>query len=134
MSFYTYQNKAWAILEKKLEILMKEDETGKYAEMKKLMSESASEAFKKETKSEDVADLFADAVNSSMFNNEAFAKQLTNRTHRTLQQSAFRAFKACVDGWAENEKEGWYDMRNEATVKASVKVKEALKDDYFPLV
>ncbi len=129
---HTYQNKAWKILEKKLENLAKEDD--KYNEIITLMRESASEAFKTPTKTDDVAKLLADAVNSSSFENKEFAEEITHRTHRTLQQGVFRAFNACVNSWADMDKEGWYDLRNEATVKASTKVKEVLKDDYFPLV
>jgi hypothetical protein len=131
MGYYTYQNKAWAIMESKIE-KMEDKEVAE--QFKKLMSESASEAFKKPTKTEDVADLLMDAVNSSSFDNETFAKQITGRTHRTLQQSFFRAFMDCVDEWDNYHKENMFDLRNEATVKASTKIKEALKDDYLPLV
>lgn len=134
MSYSTYQNKAWAILEKKIETLMPHDEDGRYEEFKRMMSESASEAFKKPTKTEDVADLLMDAVNSSAFDNKAFAKQITERTHRTLQQSFFRAIMACVRTWSQMHHEKWFDLRNEATVNASAKIEEVLKDDYFPLV
>lgn len=131
MSYSLYQNKAWEIMQGKVNNL----ENKELAEqIQKLMSESASEAFKKPTKSEDVADLMADAVNSSIFDNEAFAKQITQRTHRTLQQSFMRALKTVFASWTEMEKDGWYDHRNEATVKASKKVNEVLKDEYFPMI
>lgn len=134
MSYYTYQNKAWAIVEKKLDALASADTTGVYEEMKRLMSESASEAFKQHTKTADVAELLMDAVNSSSFDEEEFATVITQRTHRTLQQSFFRGIMATIKKWSEFNKAGIYDLRNEATVKASTKIEEALKDDYFPLV
>jgi hypothetical protein len=131
MGYYTYQNKAWAIMEDKI----KKMEDKELAEQfQKLMSESASEAFKKSTKTEDVADLLMDAVNSSSFDDEAFAKQVTQKTHRTLQQSFMRAIVKTIHGWSKMHKEDWFDLRNEATVKASSKIVETIKDDYFPLV
>lgn len=135
MSYYTYQNKAWAILEKKIEALLPHDEDGRYEEFKKMMSESASEAFKKPTKTEDVADLLMDAVNSSSFEGEDFARQITQRSHRTLQQKFFReGIMECINHWDAFHKAQMFDLRNEATVKASVKIRETLKDDYFPFV
>jgi hypothetical protein len=134
MRAYLYQNKAWEMLEKKLDEMVADGNTEMAEQMRQLMRDTASEAFKKPTKSEDVADLLADAVNSSMFDEDEFARQVTHKTHRTLQQSIFKTFKACVGYWAKFEKEGMYDLRNEATCKASKKVEEALKDEYIPFV
>lgn len=135
MAMYTYQNKAWKILEDKLKELVKEEDNEKYKEMQRLLSESAEEAFKQPTKAEDVAELLTDSVNSSMFENQDFARVITQRTHRTLQQSTMRAFIACVDNWADMHDSGMYDLRNESTVKASKKIREALVDnDYFPFI
>lgn len=133
MGYSTYQNKAWKIMEQKVK-QMKDDGDSRYEDFNKLMSESASEAFKKSTKTEDIADLLMDAINSSAFNSEAFAKQITRRNHRTLQQSFMRAIKECINEWDELHQEDWYDSRNESTVKVSSKLNEVLKNENFPLI
>jgi hypothetical protein len=134
MSYSTYQNKAWEIMEKKVKQMKETGDSNLAEQLQAIMSESASEAFKKPTSTKEIAGLLMDSVNSSAFDDEEFATVVAERTHRTLQQSFFRAIMACVKKWDERNKEGWFDLRNEATVKASSKIKEALKDDYFPLV
>jgi hypothetical protein len=132
MEMYTYQNKAWKILEGKIE-QMKKDGDSRAEEFERMMRESASEGIRKSTDTKELAGLLMDGVNSSAFNNEEFAKAVTT-SHRTLQQSFMRAIVRTINEWDNLHKENWYDLRNEATVKASSKMVEVVKDDYFPLV
>ena len=57
------------------------------------------------------------------------------RSHRTLQQSAFGLFLAWAYKMAKLP-EGWYDLRNEASIKASKKIVEALGEygDNLPFI
>jgi hypothetical protein len=57
-----------------------------------------------------------------------FVKQLTTRTHRTLQQLCMTLFVKCIEAWAEDK--GGHDARNEATVKLAKKIVEATGDKY----
>lgn len=61
----------------------------------------------------------------------AFVEELTLRTHRTLQQKAMGVFIQAMVAWAENYNKGsgWYDARNEATVKMSAKIVEMLEKE-----
>jgi len=83
----------------------------------------------------EAAHLLMRHLNVFSFNNEAFAKAICN-DHRTLQQSAMRAFLACIQQWKEAHDEGRYDMRNEATVRLAKKMLEAVdeKDLYLPMI
>jgi hypothetical protein len=69
---------------------------------------------------------------------QAFVEQITQRTHRTLQQSIMGLFVGVLEVWAENAKSpGRYDARNEATVKLAAKMIEATGDKYdrgLPLI
>lgn len=69
---------------------------------------------------------------------EAFAVELTDRTHRTLQQRCMDLFVACIEIWAERSKRpGLFDARNEATVKLAKKMVDATGDKYdrfLPLI
>ena len=60
-----------------------------------------------------------------------FVEELTLRTHRTLQQKAMGVFIQVMIAWAENAKKGsgWYDARNEATVKMAAKIVEMLEKE-----
>ena len=75
---------------------------------------------------------FINAINFMSFRSKDFVEVVT-RAHRTLQQSAFRLFMACIKEWATHEH---YDARNEATVKLSKRIVEALGDeiDYTPFI
>jgi len=127
-----YQAKAWQSMKKQIDKLAETDE--KFFEVRKMMSTIVSEEFKKRTRGEDVAEVLTDYVNSSSRHDEDFTDVITQRTHRTLQQGVFKLFMGCVDGWAEMDKKNMHDPRNEATVKQSTKIKEALKDDYLPFI
>jgi len=53
---------------------------------------------------------------------------LTQREHRTLQQSAFSLMLACIEAWADKE-EFQFDGRNEDTVKISRIIKARLLEE-----
>lgn len=64
-----------------------------------------------------------------------FAEELTNGTHRTLQQTCMVMFVECLKRWEKAYNDGYYDARNEATVLAAKKMLAALGDDnYFPFI
>ena len=56
-----------------------------------------------------------------------FAEQITDRTHRTLQQAIMRAFLLCIERWAAAPH---YDLRNAATVLLCRKFIAATGDKY----
>jgi len=58
----------------------------------------------------------------------AFVEQVTQNTHRTLQQRIMGVFVACIEAWAEDK--GGHDGRNEATHKLCKKICEATGDKY----
>lgn len=64
-----------------------------------------------------------------------FVEQLTNRTHRTLQQRIMALFVRAIEAWAEDK--GGHDARNEATVKLAKRMIDASGDKYdryLPLI
>lgn len=69
------------------------------------------------------AEALSDAVNEVTFDYDSFALALSSQ-HRTLQQSAMRAFIAFAKAVAEFDTDGYYDLRNEASVKLAVAIKE----------
>jgi hypothetical protein len=85
----------------------------------------------------ELADALADFVNGGDKKDvEEFVQQLTNRTHKTLQQGAMRLFVATIEKWASLN-ENQYDLRNEATVKLAKRIINATGDKYdrgLPLV
>jgi hypothetical protein len=62
---------------------------------------------------------------------EAFASQLTQCEHRTLQQLAFGLFWLCIKSWAKREH---FDARNEYTVKTCKDLVESREELYLPYV
>lgn len=70
---------------------------------------------------------FVNTLGSCHEENEFFVFMLTQGTHRTLQQNAFRLMWQCVKGWAETP-DNRVDQRNEATVKAC---REIVKTQVF---
>lgn len=58
-----------------------------------------------------------------------FAKWLTTREHRTLQQSCMSLFVQCIQHWAELPADG-FDARNAATVKLCKQMVDATGDKY----
>lgn len=84
----------------------------------------------------EMLDEFANANDKHKF--KAFAEQVTQRTHRTLQQGIMRLFIGCLEMWAEKSTNpNHYDARNEATVKMAAKMIAATGDKYdrhLPLI
>lgn len=81
-----------------------------------------------------VVDKMSRFVNGMSRHPESFVKYVTSE-HRTLQQSMFNLFLACMKEWAACADKGWYDGRNEFTVKQSKKIMEAIGDnDRAPLI
>lgn len=72
--------------------------------------------------SKKLADHFSNFVNTMARHPEYFAECVVSE-HRTLQQSMFNVFMACIKKWSEQEH---FDMRNEFTVKTSKKIMETL--------
>lgn len=72
-------------------------------------------------------DEFVNANDSKKF--EEFAATVTERAHRTLQQSMMRLFLRCIEKWAATE-ENRYDARNEATVLLCRKIVKGTGDKY----
>ena len=68
-------------------------------------------------------DLLSD-LNEMGFDSKSFADEIM-RGHRTLQQSAFSAFLACVKAWSGLDANR-YDARNEYTCQKSREIAELL--------
>jgi hypothetical protein len=73
----------------------------------------------------EVAQELMRGINTMSLNPTPFVEVVT-QDHRTLQQAVFRLFAACVREWATHER---FDDRNEATVRLSKRIVEALGDD-----
>ena len=68
-------------------------------------------------------------------NVRAFVKEF-QMEHRTPQQRMVRMFVEVLKSLAENGKRGpgWYDLRNEASVKFAMEIADHLENAYFPLI
>jgi uncharacterized protein YecE (DUF72 family) len=75
---------------------------------------------------EQMAKQFSDFVNVSIHDKNEFADVVTGE-HRFLQQEMFNAMLKCIERWAEDGKDGYFDARNEYAVKASQAMIEGLK-------
>ena len=62
---------------------------------------------------------------------EAFATQLTQYEHRTLQQLVFGLMWMCIKLWAKREH---FDARNEDTIKTCKALVESRDELYLPYV
>jgi len=81
-----------------------------------------------------LAQQLADFVNSESSDAvQGFLDELTQRTHRTLQQSVFRLFCRVIFTWA-NVNEEKYDLRNQFTIKSSQKIVKALDGMLPPVI
>lgn len=80
---------------------------------------------------EEVAEKLEKFVNSFSFPAEEFADRITQRTHRTLQQSIMRIVIALLQRWSDNYEKGIYDLRNEDTCKLADKMIKGAGDDLF---
>lgn len=72
-----------------------------------------------------IAGELTDAANRMDFDPKAFADAV-RREHRSIQQSVFIAVVALLDGWARDADTNNFDLRNEDTVKASLRLMNAV--------
>lgn len=77
-----------------------------------------------EERAREAARNLSKAVNEMSFDVESFADEILCM-HRTLQQTAFGAFLACIKAWSELPSRR-FDMRNAFTVKKSREIVELL--------
>lgn len=74
----------------------------------------------------DLANAFSYFANgASKQDIEEFAK-LVNSDHRTLQQTMFAIMMKCVEMWAADYDNGYFDARNEMSCQASKQIVEHL--------
>ena len=88
---------------------------------------------------EDLAQLTEEFVNGALDSeNQKFAIYITERSHRTLQQSIMGLFMRTIELWAARATNpNHYDLRNAATVKLAAKMVAATGDQYdrfLPLI
>lgn len=132
MTAYLYEARAWQELKKMVEEKALTDES--FKEIQDLMSDLSYKNFKKRTNPKDVVGTLEGFANSSLsFEGKEFAKLVTS-LHPTLQQSVFRLFLTCIPLWTEKHENGYYDLRNEQTVKLSSKINEVVKNEGIPLI
>jgi hypothetical protein len=85
------------------------------------------------TTSEELATFLSDFVNvlggHSAEEDKFIGLVLSN--HRTLQQNTFRLMYKLMQAWAIEGERGNFDMRNEATLKACVKITKTLEEDGY---
>jgi hypothetical protein len=75
---------------------------------------------------------FAAMGSESTFAN-GFVDEIAH-SHRTLQQNFGGLLKVVIAHFASLNKEGWYDLRNEATVKMCAKLNEISKENHLPFI
>lgn len=82
------------------------------------------------SKGKEIAEALSKLVNimSNDEEEEAFINVVLT-DHRTLQQKMARIFLQCVVRWSKDFDRGWYDLRNEQTVKICKKITELLKEE-----
>ena len=82
---------------------------------------------------EELATYLSDFVNVMGGNSEQDAKfiGLVLSDHRTLQQNTFRLMYKLIKAWAIEGERGSFDLRNEATVKACIKITKCLEDEGY---
>jgi hypothetical protein len=55
--------------------------------------------------------------------------------HRTEQQCMMNVIMECIKSWSKDADEGWYDLRNEATVKLANKIMKAIGEEpHLPFI
>lgn len=89
--------------------------------------------YRRRMQGKDVAKLLLDFVNGCGYDNAGFMQEICN-SHRTLQQCVFGLMVDCMHKWAEYKEQGYFDLRNESTVKTCAKLEEVLKDVNLPFI
>lgn len=64
---------------------------------------------------------------------DGFLEELS-KTHPTLQQSVGRLMVKMINHWAELQKKGWTDGRNEALGKLCIELKKHTDDHHLPFI
>lgn len=79
-----------------------------------------------------IVDKLFDKINNFSYQKHVdnFFNAITHQ-HRTLQQSFWRMMFDIIRKYAELDKDGWYDLRNEASVKMCVKLKKWFDENYI---
>lgn len=124
--------------EEELEVIEKEMESSEIIGKVMELSDYKKEDYKKEAydKGKKIAEDLSNALNSMTFDKkviEGFVDGVTQQ-HRTIQQSSMRAIYALIQGWALMAESGYYDLRNEKTVKFCQEIVKKCKGDNFPFI
>jgi hypothetical protein len=129
------KGKAFLKLREEIENKLQNNETSiELKDLIELMENISYKEFTKRTSGKDVAQELSDFVNSSYsITEQEFVDTLLSE-HKTLQQSVFRLFIQCVEGWAEMYDKGCFDVRNEETCKLSKQIMGVVKDKTIPLI
>jgi hypothetical protein len=78
---------------------------------------------------------FINGHGTSKYAMDVFSDEMAHRTHRTLQQSFMRYLWVLFQTWSNAKADGYYDLRNEATVELADKiVLEFEADAAFPFI
>lgn len=128
------QGKAFLELEQEVHMLSKTQDSIQMDDLIKMFHDTFHSNYSKPTSGKEVAEELSDFVNGSLsYREQDFVNEVLSE-HRTLQQSMFRLFVHCMDGWAEMHKSGMYDARNEATCVISSKIAKVKEDIDLPLI
>lgn len=129
------KGKAFLKLKEEIENkLQNNEESIGLKDLMELMEDISYEEFRKIISGKDIARGLSDFVNSSYSDTEKEFVDTVLSEHRTLQQSIFRLFIQCMEGWAEMYDEGYFDDRNEVTCRLSKQIMEVIKDEAIPLI
>lgn len=110
------------------------EETIEISKLLEIINTVSYEQFKQRASGEEMGKEFSDFVNSSHSGKQDDFVDYILRDHRTLQQSAFRIFYHCIEGWAKSWENDRYDLRNEATCRMSKEIVDATSHYGIPLV
>lgn len=75
----------------------------------------------REKEAQAVAKALMGYVNSYSSDHAAFVDEVM-RSHRTIQQALFGLMLQCMKRWTEDGEKGFFDLRNEYTVKMSKEI------------
>ena len=103
--------------------------------MEKTLKDYQKEA---DRKGQEAAEMLSRALNTMTYEKETiegFVRGITNQ-HRSLQQGCMRAIYALIMEWASQQERGYFDLRNEETVKFCKAIKDCILpgNRNFPLI
>ncbi len=93
------------------------------------MEDAMRERTERESMRKIVDQLFNEINNFSYEKHVKYFFDAITHQHRTLQQSFWRTIVEVAKKYAELDKDGWYDLRNEASVKMCAKLKKWFESD-----